>query len=47
MTILFILFLVSLFLALILLIVRRINRSETADMINQSILLSAGVQRKK
>lgn len=47
MTILFILLLAALFLALILLAVRRVNRSETADIINQSILLSAGVQRKK
>jgi hypothetical protein len=46
MIILFILFLVSLFLGLILLAARRINRSETVEMINQSICLSAGVQRR-
>ncbi len=46
MTILFILFLVTLFLILILTAARRVNRSETADMINQAICISAGDTRK-
>lgn len=47
MTVLFILLLVSLVLVLFLWAARRVNRSETAEMINQAICISAGAPRRK
>jgi hypothetical protein len=47
MLIFLILFLITTFLGLILLAGRRINRSETADIISRSICLSAGVQDRE